>query len=410
MLAKAPQLKAAVTAQPWSRLLGPASHPEPAPSDVPAQPKASSSQPINSATDHPVAATAAADVQQRNAARAAVETGEPTEGEQDDADVSDSEDEAAPFASDAPPSGSAPLSAKPQKPSEAARLEKPSKVRQLEWQALWLQLRIKELGWQTHRASRQLRALEASQPAAPQLALANAASTAAVQHVSGGAVPMSSASAQAGQIAATGTSQHHDAAQLAQPQAAQIAPAVDVPGEKPVTLEGMIGPPAHDLAPPSASQPVLPVSAFVASLRQPPSAHGEPAAYPTVPATATSLENVSSEAVPSQQQGQVIKRDALSTVRQGSVEKRARRSKPRGQRQPLPSLRALQQHPFFAPRAGHAQVDQLPAQGPREEQGNEEAWLLPACVHWGLEQLGKRIAASKRLLLQTQVGYGAGPF
>ncbi|KAK9838225.1 hypothetical protein WJX84_002491 [Apatococcus fuscideae] len=68
-------------------------------------------------------------------------------------------------------------------------------------------------------------------------------------------------------------------------------------------------------------------------------------------------------------------------------------------------------HPFFAARAdaaGTASGNWASVQNEDafEEPGDEERLLLPACVHWGLEQLGKHVTASKRLMLQNQAPQG----
>lgn len=290
--------------------------------------------------------------------------GAPTEGDEDD-------DEGA------LPSSANPGAAQHAQPEQQ---QKPSKVRQLEWQVGWLQLRVKELSWQQHRATQQLTALEASPvrsgPSQPAAAL-DAATV---------------SSAPAGPPAADAT--------------------VVQPSPAPVSLEDMVAPPAHELKPPPAPPSAL-------SSRPPQHAAGHPVlAHPTGPPSASTTA-LAEHPSPMHHQ--------LSSTQQGSVRKHTHRSKPRRRRAPLRSMLALQAHPFFAARAGHTlrphqgSVGQAAASLPPPgmdtaawvvdasapaalEVGEEERLLLPACVHWGLEQLEKHVAASKRLLLQTQVG------
>ncbi len=503
VLAKAPQLKQAVTMQTWHQLLGSASgHTQPsrlskpdlqpssgatsaaasahdakaswharfpesldiiaaaaaasgwpptlqtplleqqnAPGPSPAGPShqlgAPSSMPAaNTGPASPSAPDAEAEQHPELKCKAAFENGANTEGEPEDlaADASASEDLDPSSKSAALPDSLAHLQSA--KASGASNLLKPSRVRQLEWQARWLQLRMKELGWQQHRASQQLLALEGPTPAVIQTAQAAAAQPAVAAGDGAGSQstkqqtapegPEGPAAALKSETAAAGTNQGL-AAQAGQLQATQAPPAVDIPGEKPITLEGMVGPPAHDLAPASAPQPSTSSAAHETPLNTSAPGSSQAAALKAVAPTAAALTGSIVAAKPDAQQGHPAKQSVLSSTRQGAVQKRMYRSKHRRRRQPLPSMQTLDAHPFFAARARQAQTSQpgtslsigghsaeghptqekpawaqMPAEA-REGLDDEQALLLPACVHWGLEQLGKHVTASKRLLLQTQV-------
>ncbi|KAK9843100.1 hypothetical protein WJX74_006951 [Apatococcus lobatus] len=338
-----------------------------------------------------------------NSEIADLNTGRPTKGEPDDEDnrqdsghdVSDSEDPPASEAEAAAAGKDQDLALDP----KAIRLQKPGKVRHLEWQARWLQLRLRELQWQQHRASQQLAALEASQQANSEAVTAEDPESAAP----GPMVQAQPDSTQSGTQAANPTQNKSRAvAAPAAPDGSGCAPAVDVPGEQPVTLEGMVGPPAHELAPPPAQS----------HGHTPAVSQHAPAVLSPAPDLATAADGPSVSSAALLQGSHVASGHAsLGRTRQGSVQKWAGRSKSRKHRDPLHSMRALQSHPFFAARAdaaGTASGNWASVQNEDafEEPGDEERLLLPACVHWGLEQLGKHVTASKRLMLQNQAPQG----
>lgn len=454
VLAKAPQLKPAVTAQPWEDLLGSASSqvkgvrcqskPMPAAQQLLEGHKDDQTAPGSHAcfpesldiiaaaaaavgwppavrpfgplqNQHPSASLGAPTVSSRplvpagpspeveplvssnlRSEAAATDAGGPTEGEPEDGDGNSDDGPVSSDSEDAP--DHAKDASVPGRPKvckddpKAIKLKKPGHVRQLEWQARWLQLRLKELHWQQHRASQQLAALEASQQ--------NPADSASI-HSRVPGVPQPAAHLQpdlphseADAPVPSGVMSQSMAAPATSSHVPESVPAVNVPGQQPVTLEGMVGPPAHELAPPQGPSPAVSHSQGLAS--------------------AAADDPLTSTAAPHSHRAAGL--SSVGKTRQGSVDKRSGRSKARRRRVPMQSMRALHSHPFFAARGGDSPAGAAAAMGRSrdwaelrneaavERLDDEERLLLPACVHWGLEQLGKHVTASKRLLLQTQVG------